>query len=228
MKRLLIELGILTLIGIAAQFLFTHGVYPALGLPSNGPVPIRSLIIVVVISLFLKKHDESWSDYGLKQPFKHWQFFLIVIGLFLSNLLLVQNVKDWIRGVFKLPPTDYSFFEHIHGSELALIIWLIIVWLAAAFGEEMIFRGYLLKRFQVLFKDKKIGFACGIIFQATIFGFGHAYAGLGTAVAVGFGALVTGSYLLLTKRSIWPLIIIHGLWDSLAFILFYLNGKPST
>ena len=39
-----------------------------------------------------------------------------------------------------------SFFGHLHGRVDALIAWVAIVWVAAAFAEELVVRGWLMRR----------------------------------------------------------------------------------
>lgn len=228
MKRLIKEITILVTVGLLLQAAFTQVIYPFMELPSNGPVPFRTLVLVGIITLFLQRSGESWKEYGLKMPFKWWLLTLIVLLLLATNLFVVQALKEWLREVIQLPPNDYSFFAHLHGNEWALMVWIFIAWTAAAFGEEMIFRGYLMGRIARLCENAWYSWPLAILVQALLFGLGHSYAGWGAATMAMFGALVTGCYVLLTGKSIWPLIIVHGLWDSLAIILFYLNGEPST
>ena len=228
MKRLITEIIILTIIGIGLQILFTQFIYPYFSLSSGGPVPFRTIVLVGVITYFFHKSGDSWKGYGLSFPFKWWELILMVLVLFAINLFLVQSLKDWIREIAQLPPNDYSFFSHIEGNEVALVVWLCIAWLSGGFGEEMVFRGYLMGRIAKPLGNTRSDWAIAIVVQAVIFGLGHAYAGWGAAVSVMVGAVITGTYVMFTRKSIWPLIIIHGLWDSLAVILFYLNGEPNT
>ena len=73
-----------------------------------------------------------------------------------------------------------------------------------------------------------LAWSFAITVQAIVFGFGHLYAGPGTALTAGFGALFSGVYFLIAGRNLWALILAHGVWDTLGVTLMYLNGTPST
>ncbi|MCE7992380.1 MAG: CPBP family intramembrane metalloprotease [Roseivirga sp.] len=225
MKRLAIEILILILVGVGSHFLFTGYLYPLMDMPSNGPVPVRTIIMVLIITVFFKKSGHKWSDFGFKWPFKWWVLISAVLGFLAFKLLAMQPFNDWLRQVLALAPNDYSFFEHIEGNTAALVLWLLVAWVSAGFGEEMVFRGYLMQRVAQVFGGTKKALIIGLFVQAMIFGLGHAYAGWGAAVLAMTGALATGAFVIITKRSIWPAIIVHGLWDSLAVILFYSQGS---
>ncbi|MDW3191553.1 MAG: type II CAAX endopeptidase family protein [Cytophagales bacterium] len=224
MKRFTRELLFLIVISLLLQWLVPTYIYPLIGLPSNGPVPIRTIVLVVVISTYLKHSGEKWSQFGLSWPFKWWWLIVAVVGLFACKLFIIQPTQDLIRSGLDLPRSDHRFFAHIEGNSLALTIWLLIAWLSGGFGEEMIFRGYLIGRISPLFHNETVGFAIAITFQAVIFGLGHAYAGWGTALMSMTNAFLLGLFLILVKRSIWPLIIVHGIWDTLGVLNFYLEG----
>lgn len=224
MKRFSVELLWLIIISVLLQWLIPTYLYPILDLPTDGPVPIRTIILVIVITVFLTNSGEKWSQYGLKWPFKWWWLIVAVVGLFACKLFIIQPTQDLIRTGLDIPRSDHSFFAHIEGNNLALVVWLCIAWFSGGFGEEMIFRGYLIGRISPLFNNHKWGLAAAITFQAIIFGLGHAYAGWGTALMSMINALILGLFLLFVKRSIWPLIIVHGIWDTLGIINFYMEG----
>ena len=224
MKRFSLELLLLILISVFLQWLIPTYIYPVMDLPTNGPVPVRTIILVIIISLFFIKSEEKWSQYGLSWPFKWWWLILACVGLFACKLFIIQPVQDLIRTELDIAPSDHSFFAHIEGNSVALAIWLVIAWASGGFGEEMIFRGYLIGRISHLFSNKAIGLGIAITFQAVIFGLGHSYAGWGTALMTMTNALIFGLFLIFVRRSIWPLVIVHGVWDTLGIINFYIEG----
>ncbi len=95
-----------------------------------------------------------------------------------------------------------------------LLLFLIPV--SAAVTEELIFRGYLQSRLQLLFKNKYIP----IIISSLLFGLAHL--GYGTAKQI-IGTFFIGLVFSIhynKYRSIKILIICHFLWDYLIFQLF--------
>jgi len=106
--------------------------------------------------------------------------------------------------------------------------WLAIAWSAAAFGEEIVFRGYLQTRVAGLLGGGGAAWATAIVVQAGLFGAGHAYQGAGVVVTTFVSGLFSGALFLALRRNLWPLILAHGIWDTLGLWLIYLRGAPST
>ena len=63
-----------------------------------------------------------------------------------------------------------------------------------------------------------------ILFQGALFGLAHAYQGYGGVMVIGLSAVVSGVYYLIAGRNLWPLIVLHGTWDSMGLTLLYLKG----
>jgi hypothetical protein len=56
------------------------------------------------------------------------------------------------------------------------------------------------------------------------FGYGHYYyQGLSGAVVTGAIGLVLGIMFVLFRRNLWPVILWHGIIDTLAFSAYFLN-----
>lgn len=105
-----------------------------------------------------------------------------------------------------------------------LLLWLGIVWTAAAFGEEMFFRGFLITRASALFLGVPLAPAFAVLLPALLFGLGHFYyqglRGLVMTAAIG---IAFGAAFLLLKRNLWPLVLVHGVIDTINFFALYLG-----
>jgi membrane protease YdiL (CAAX protease family) len=110
----------------------------------------------------------------------------------------------------------------IEGNLPMLLLWLGIVWTAAAFGEELFFRGYLVTRLQTAFGGSRIAPALAVVCAAALFGLGHVYyQGLRGFIVTGAIGLAFGSMFLLFKRNLWPVIMLHGVIDTLTMSAIY-------
>ena len=89
-------------------------------------------------------------------------------------------------------------------------------------------RGYLMGRISSLLGGTKAAWVVAVVGQAALFGLAHTYLGLSGGVSAGFSALTNGVFFLVAGRNLWPVVWVHGMWDSLVLILFYLNGAPTT
>ena len=73
-------------------------------------------------------------------------------------------------------------------------------------------------------KETQLTWAIAIVGQAIIFGLVHAYQSPAGMIKVGLIGLVFGISYLAVKRNLWPLILAHGLIDSLDMISHYFDG----
>lgn len=231
--RILMEFIVLLVAIYGAWYGFTEIVYPAWGLEGDAPVPARTIIAVLLIALFLRTSGMKFSDIGFLRPSRIWVIVLLAILLLGLKLTVFQEVVIFLTKNLKAEESDYAFFQHLRGNELALAAWLTIAWTTAAFGEEIFFRGYLIQRITALFGGTTLAVWAGVIGQSLLFGIGHAYQGPVGIVGATMSAFLFGSFYILSSpltggRNLWPLIIAHGIWDTLGITLIYLNGTPNT
>jgi membrane protease YdiL (CAAX protease family) len=186
-----------------------------------------ALIYIFVIgwlSLWLRK--SSWRQLGLSRP-ASW---LRTIGIGAGVGLVYQAASIWLIA----PLLQRITHESVNLSRVTpvinnlplLIFWLAVTWTTAAFGEEMVYRGYLLNRVADLFTQRRTGWIIGLMISSALFGFGHVYQGItGIFETFLFGCVMAGLYL--TGRcNLWLLIIAHGVYDTAAFILIFLGLYP--
>ena len=98
------------------------------------------------------------------------------------------------------------------------------VWIGAAIGEEVFFRGFLLAKFSSIFGDGRIGLALAVLAQAVWFGSGHVSQGISGMIMAGtIGAVLGLFFLIRARRALLPLIIGHGLVDTLSLTINFLS-----
>jgi membrane protease YdiL (CAAX protease family) len=97
------------------------------------------------------------------------------------------------------------------------------VWTFAAFGEEVAYRGYLLRRAADLGNWSTTACAFGLLWSSVLFGFGHYYKGPAGILESTVSGLILGGAYLMTKRNLWAAIFAHGLSDTFAAVATYLK-----
>jgi membrane protease YdiL (CAAX protease family) len=112
-------------------------------------------------------------------------------------------------------------FAEVPGNFPLLLILLPLSWLFAAFGEEFFFRGFLMTAIAEALGASRTAWITALVLQAIAFGLVHAYQGPVQAISIGIGGAVYGAAFLLGGRNLWPLILAHGLNDTLGFILLF-------
>ena len=102
-----------------------------------------------------------------------------------------------------------------------LILALTVVWITAAFIEELVFRAFLINSLDYLFGGNKISVWVAVILSSLIFGMIHSYQGITGILITTFVGLIFGIGYIFNKRRILPLILVHGIIDSLTLISVY-------
>ena len=96
-----------------------------------------------------------------------------------------------------------------------------LVWVQAAFGEELVFRGFLLTRLELLLGGGVGAALTAVVSQALLFGVGHWYLGARGVTTAGIIGVILGVAYLCDGRNLVPLIGAHGPADSLSLIAIY-------
>ena len=184
----------------------------------------RLILLLLLASQSLWVRGLGWSDVGLRRPASLrrvlWQASAAALLILVSVRFVIVPVAGWLAGV----PVDLSALGE-SGETRAFQIWLAQAWTLAAFGEEMVFRGYLIRRLLDIAGDSPAGRAAGLVLSSILFGLAHGYQGWAGVIATGtIGALLASLYFV-ASRNLWPVILCHGLVDTVALSLIYADRR---
>ena len=120
----------------------------------------------LVVSALLWQQKKSWSTVGFARP-TSWRRALGA-GLGLCGIWFVLQIfgLEPLVAILIHQRPDVQAFSSLHGHPLNVVGSLLIAWTSSAFGEEMLFRGYLLNRFADLFGRSYPGWTVSILAQA--------------------------------------------------------------
>lgn len=190
------------------------------------PVPsIFTLFALAWISLWFRK--VGWRGVGLKRP-ESWKKTLAFgfVGGVLAQTFTLYILEPFVaRFTGNLP--DVGQFESLKGNILILLFWLALSWTVAAFGEELVFRGYLLNCFGDIFNNPTLAKIFGLIISSILFGIVHLYQGFSGIISTGIAGLFFGILYIEDNKNLWPAILAHGVMDTCGFILIFMNKYPS-
>lgn len=167
-----------------------------------------------------------WKDVGLtiKQPFLKFVGIGLAVGIAMEALELFATQPLLTRLLHKGP--DLHELEQLVGNPKLLVLGIVLAWVLAAFGEEMVWRGYLLNRCADLFQRSRAGWIVSAILVTLLFGFAHFPQGTtGVIENVIDGAILAAVYFATGRNLIAP-IVAHGIQDTVDVLLIYLGQYP--
>ena len=100
-------------------------------------------------------------------------------------------------------------------------MYLTISWTTAGFGEEVIYRGFLMGHFSRLFGGKKAGWWGSLIVVSLLFALVHSYQGPMGIILIMFPAILFGIMYIVSGFNLWYTIIAHGTADTFVFLMFF-------
>ncbi len=177
---------------------------------------------VLAIWLVLRQQGQSLAVVGLITPPNGWpQTLMLGVGGGILILAVSEFAYPLLLNLVGLPGQDISSYEGIEGNNGLLAIFLTVSWTTAGFGEEMIFRGFLMAGLARCLGMSKAAWVAAVIISSILFGLIHIQTGAGGVLTTGInGAILAGLYLL-SRRAIWAAYIAHGLANTIGFLLIY-------
>lgn len=178
----------------------------SIGLALVGEWVALSFLVFEWVPKVEKKNMESIGFGKFKRRHLGWGvlvYILVLVASSISSLVLESAGFPSLR----------SLQPMIKGYGFATLFGL---FLTGTFLEEVFYRGYLIERMTILTRHKWVAaFVSWLLFTLVhlkFFGFGPT---IDTSVIS--AALVL---LYLKEKSIWPCIVVHGINDALAFLIF--------
>lgn len=180
--------------------------------------------IVIIVANYIEYKGKPFSALGFQRE-KFTVKNIFILAPLVALVLFILYAFILVPGITKLTgvPIDYSFFDELKGNLPNLLIMLLIVWATAGFGEEIIFRGYLMRQFVKFFGESKVSIALSIILITGFFGFMHVGQGItGQLVTFIIGSLIALIFYL-RKYDLWFVIAVHGFFNTIALTCIYLG-----
>lgn len=188
------------------------------------------ILMIGLVWLGIKLRGQKWSDFGLtfgrirlKKSIRIFLLSLLVCILGAAGYMLGTLVMANISGMPE--SADMSVYEYLHNNIFMLVITLIGVYIVSSFGEEVVYRAFLINRITELGLDSKYGKMVTIIISAVIFGLVHYTWGPTGMVSTGLMGLAMGICYLKFKKNLWILVLAHAYLDTILLIQVYMSNN---
>ncbi|MGJ8662153.1 MAG: CPBP family intramembrane glutamic endopeptidase [Marinicella sp.] len=197
--------------------------------------PISLLAALAVASWRLKLNHQSWISLrlfkiGKKSTLLMWFIVAVISALIIGSLLSAVISSLLVDSGSMIDPENSTFmqnrFSNVPGNLPVFMYWVLVSWVIGGLTEELLFRGFLIIKFEKLFTKLPAGLFLAICAQALIFGHLHMYyQGLEGFVVTGILAVFSGLIFIYSGRRLWPLIISHGLTNTIGMTMIFLNAN---
>ncbi|GAA4276550.1 hypothetical protein GCM10022259_12740 [Aquimarina mytili] len=181
---------------------------------------IAALLLLIASVIEYKKN--CFKSLGFQRNRINVKSLLIIapglgIAIFLFSGYVMMPIVTYLTG----QPIDYSEFEIYKGNLPAILGLFVYVWLSAAFAEEIVFRGYLMRQFTKFFGSSKISLVINILLFGFLFGWVHAYQGISGQISTGIIGMILALIFHFRKNDLWFNIAVHGFIDTVALVYMY-------
>ena len=167
-----------------------------------------------------------WKDVGLTINRSLLKLVAIglAVGVAMEGLELFASQPVLVRLLNRAP--DLHELRPLVGNMKLLILGIVLAWVLAAFGEETVWRGYLLNRCADVLGRSRAAWIVSAILITLLFGLAHFPQGVTGIIENGIdGAILAGVYFAAGRNLIAP-IIAHGIQDTVDVLLIYAGWYP--
>lgn len=191
---------------------------------------VANLIILGYIWTGILLRGETLEDFGLSfkkptwnQAFRTFLWSLLVFVLALAGFVIGSIIMANVTGIPENSAAEgYAYLKDNIGM---LLLTLAGVFVVSSFGEEVIYRAFLINRISELGLHGKWGKFLAVVIAAIIFGLAHYSWGAMGIVQTSFMGLALGICYVYFKKGLWPLILAHAYMDTILMVQMYMESN---
>ncbi len=185
---------------------------------------------ILTVLAVLRWRGQTLADIGWRTTFRGKQLrsrTLEVIGVTGLSMLAGGMLAGF---VFGMPEQSTAVSQLPENAWLFLLDVTILTWVFIAFGEELVFRGMLLARLEVLFGlHGRANVVVVSLAQGILFGAGHASQGAtGMVMTATTGTALAAYFMTRGRRTLVPLVLSHGIIDTTVLTASWLSRTFGT
>ena len=188
---------------------------------------VAYVVMLSMVYAALRMQGSNWLHLGLNFTFAGWRrvgvtvrqatiVFICAAIAFGIGAVVMANIVGIPEGA------DMQRYEYLQGNPGMLLLTLAGVYVVSSFGEEVLFRGYLMTRCAEIFGGGKLGWRVAIAVSTIAFALIHYDWGISGVVQTGCMGFVLAYSYVRVKRNLWVNIIAHGIMDTILMVQLYL------
>ncbi|MDP2773984.1 MAG: CPBP family intramembrane metalloprotease [Nocardioides sp.] len=184
-------------------------------------IPTVAVLLIAALSLTVRR--EGLSSLGLVRLRRPGHTFVMVLALTLGwtafQFGLTMPVLNRVTGERQ----DMGTFADLEGDLGLLVLLLVVSWVLAAFGEELVYRGYVPVRAAQVLGGGRPAVVIAFLGAAGLFALAHSEQGQ-VGVALTFLDALFFSVLRFRCGGLWASVLGHGLSNTIGLTTFFLVG----
>lgn len=193
---------------------------------------VANIVMLLLVWAGLKIRGKGWPDFGLglkkislKAALRVFLLSLLVSVLATAGFIIGSMI---MANIVKIPePADMSNYEYLKDNIPMLLISLLGVYIVSSFGEEVIYRAFLINRISELGANTRWARIIAVILSAIIFGFAHYSWGPMGVVQTTFMGLVLSICYFKFKKRLWILVLAHAYMDTILLVQTYMASSAT-
>ena len=196
----------------------------------QGIVWTANILMLLYIWAGIRLRGKDCSSFGLgfkrptfKQGLRMFLLSLLVFALAMVGFMIGSIIMVNITGMPE--QADMSSYAFLKDNLGLLILTLVGVYIASSFGEEVIYRGFLINRITEIGGSTRWAVRFAVLISAVIFGLVHYEWGPMGIVQTFFMGLVLGICYIKLKKRLWILVLAHAYMDTILMVQLYLASN---
>lgn len=183
---------------------------------------VANILMLSLIWLGLRFRGQGWKHLGLEVSGIRMKSILLSFVVFLAAVLGFALGSILMANITGIPESaDMSGYNYIEGNLPMLLLALFAVFTASSFGEEVIYRGFLINRISELGGNGKTWIWTAVVISSLVFGLVHFDWGPMGMVQTAFMGLALGTSYILLDRNLWILVFAHAYMDAILMVQMY-------
>ncbi len=187
---------------------------------------VANVVMLALVWAGLKLRGEDVGHFGLglkkvgpKEALRVFLWSLLVFVLALAGFVVGSIIMANLLGVPE--NADMGGYAFLKDNLGMLILSCVGVYIVSSFGEEVVYRAFLINRISELGWGGKKGEGIAVVISAIVFGLAHYSWGPMGIVQTAFMGLVLGLCYVALKKRLWILVLAHVYLDTLLLLQIY-------